>query len=223
MTATSPLCLLPSIPKHFPSEVEISTPAVSPVEARERMLLTLAQDGDVDAFYALVRSYERPVFLTALAVLKNEADAEEVAQEAILKAFKNITRFRQESKFSTWLIQIAMNEARMRLRKDRRHLYDAIEDMRTGDDGDYVPAELADWREIPSDSLERKELREALTQALKALPEKYRSVLILRDIQQLNIAETAQLLGITEANVKTRLSRARMQMRKALASAHLQA
>ena len=223
MTATSPLCLMLSIPKHFPTEVEISTPAVSSVEGREKMLLTLAQNGDVDAFYALVRSYERPVFLTALAVLKNEADAEEVAQEAILKAFKNIARFRRESKFSTWLIQIAMNEARMRLRKDRRHLYDAIEEMRAGDDGDYVPAELADWREIPSDSLERKELREALTQALNALPEKYRSVLILRDIQQLNIAETAQLLGITEANVKTRLSRARMQMREALASAHLQA
>jgi RNA polymerase sigma-70 factor (ECF subfamily) len=153
----------------------------------------------------------------ALSLLKNDADAEDVAQEAVLKAFKNLSRFRQEAKFSTWLIQIAINEAKMKLRKDRRHLYDSIEGGQLGDYADYIPRDFADWREIPSEALQQKELREALTKALASLPEKYRAVLILRDVQQLSITETAVVLGITEANVKTRLSRARLQMRDALA------
>jgi RNA polymerase sigma-70 factor (ECF subfamily) len=85
------------------------------------------------------------------------------------------------------------------------------------DDGEYIPKDFADWREIPSEALERKELRHALASALNSLPVKYRTVMILRDVQQLSIAETAQVLGISEANVKTRLSRARLQMRDALA------
>jgi RNA polymerase sigma-70 factor (ECF subfamily) len=105
----------------------------------------------------------------------------------------------------------------MKLRKDRRHLYESIEEGRLGDEGDYTPRDFADWREIPSEALEQKELRNALTKALDSLPEKYRTVLILRDVQHLSIAETAQVLGLSEANVKTRLCRARLQMRDALA------
>jgi RNA polymerase sigma-70 factor (ECF subfamily) len=134
-----------------------------------------------------------------------------------LKAFKNLSRFRQEAKFSTWLIQISINEAKMKLRKDRRHLYESMEDGQQNDEGDYIPKDFADWREIPSEALEQKELRKALTRALKSLPEKYRTVLILRDVQHLSITETAQVLGLSEANVKTRLCRARLQMRDALA------
>ena len=182
----------------------------------EMDLIRRVQAGEREAFYQLVRPYERAVFLSSFALLKNEADAEEVAQEAILKAFKYLPRFRQEAKFSTWLIQIAINEAKMKLRKDRRHLYDSIEEGQLTDDGDYVPKDFADWREIPSEALERKELREALTEALNSLPEKYRMVLMLRDVQQLSVAETAQVLGISQANVKTRLLRARLQMRDAL-------
>jgi RNA polymerase sigma-70 factor (ECF subfamily) len=183
----------------------------------ERALIERIKGGDVNAFYELVRPYERAVYLSALSILRNEGDAEEVAQEAVLKAFKHISRFRQEAKFSTWLIQIAINESKMKLRKDRRHLYESIEERQANDEGDYIPRDFADWREIPSETLERKELRDALREALDALPEKYRTVLILRDVQQLNIAETAKILGISEANVKTRLSRARLQMRDALA------
>jgi len=185
----------------------------------EMDLIRRVQAGELDAFYELARPYERAVFLSSLAILKNEADAEEVAQEAILKAFKYLPRFRQEAKFSTWLIQIAINEAKMKLRKDRRHLYDSIEAGQLSDDGDYIPKDFADWREIPSEALERKELREALTKALNSLPEKYRMVLMLRDVQHLSVAETAQVLGISDANVKTRLLRARLQMRDALAPA----
>jgi RNA polymerase sigma-70 factor (ECF subfamily) len=180
-------------------------------------LIQRVQGGDAEAFYELVRPYERAVFLAALSLVKNEADAEEVAQEAVLKAFKALPRFRQEAKFSTWLIQICINEAKMKLRKDRRHLYESIEEGQQNDEGDYIPTDFADWREIPSEALEQKELRGALAKALDSLPDKYRAVLILRDVQQLTIAETAQLLGLSEANVKTRLCRARLQMRDALA------
>ncbi len=187
------------------------------VASGETILIRQVQNGDSNAFFELVRPYERAVFLAALSLMKNDADAEDVAQEAILKAFKNLARFRQEAKFSTWLIQIAINEAKMRLRKDRRHLYESIEEGKVGDDGDYIPRDFADWREIPSEAWEQKELRMALTKALDSLPEKYRTVLILRDVQHLSINETAKILGLSEANVKTRLSRARLQMRDALA------
>jgi len=184
---------------------------------RDLSLIGQVLEGDREAFYELIQPYQKAVFVAALSVLKNEADAEDVAQEAILKALKALAGFRQEAKFSTWLIQIAINEAKMRLRKDRRHLYESIEEGRQGDDGDYAPRDFADWREIPSEALEQKELREALTAALDSLPEKYRTILILRDVQHLSITETAQALGLSEANVKTRLCRARLQMRDALA------
>ena len=105
----------------------------------------------------------------------------------------------------------------MKLRKDRRHLYESMDEGRQNDEGHYIPKDFADWREIPSEALEQRELREALTKALESLPEKYRTVLILRDVQHLSINETAQALGLSEANVKTRLCRARLQMRDALA------
>jgi RNA polymerase sigma-70 factor (ECF subfamily) len=105
----------------------------------------------------------------------------------------------------------------MRLRKDHRHLYESIDEGQRSEDGDYVPKDFSDWREIPSEALEQKELREALIKALNSLPEKYRTVFVLRDVQQLSIAETVQALGISAANVKTRLSRARLKMRDALA------
>ena len=105
----------------------------------------------------------------------------------------------------------------MKLRKDRRHLYDSIDESPETDEGEYIPRDFADWREIPSEALQRKELQEALQMALDSLAPKYREVFILRDVQRLNIRETAEALGITEAAVKTRLLRARLQMRDALA------
>lgn len=173
--------------------------------------------GEKELFYELVRPYERAVFVAAVSVLHNEADAEEVAQEAVLKAFMHLNRFRGESKFSTWLVQITINEARMRARKDRKHLYDSIDELQSGEDGDYNPRDFSDWREIPTEALERGELREALHRAIATLAPKYREVLILRDVQQMSIADTARALGITHASVKTRLLRARLQMRDALA------
>jgi RNA polymerase sigma-70 factor (ECF subfamily) len=183
----------------------------------EAELIQRVCEGDKDAFYCLVQPCERGVFSAAMSILNNPADAEEVAQEAVLKAFTALPRFRGDCKFSTWLIQITINEARLKLRKDRRHLYESVDEQQTDEQGDYFPKDYADWREIPSETLQRKELREALKRALDSLPPKYREVLILRDVQHLSIQETAQVLGITEGSVKTRLLRARFQMRDALA------
>lgn len=173
--------------------------------------------GEKELFYDLTAPYQRAVYLAAFSVLKNEADAEEVAQESLLKAFKSLSSFRRESKLSTWLIQIAINESRMRLRKDRRHLYESMDEPQAEEGEDYRPRDFADWREIPSEALQRKELRAALAKALASLSPKYREVFMLRDVQKLSITETSQALGITEASVKTRLLRARLQMRDALA------
>jgi len=186
------------------------------LDAEQAELIERVCQGDKEAFYALVQPCERAVFTAAMSILSNAADAEEVAQEAVLKAFTALPRFRRESKFSTWLIQITINEARLKIRKDRPHLYESVDEQQT-DDGDYFPKDFADWREVPSEALETKELRDALRRGLAVLPQKCREVLILRDIQHLSIHETAQALGITEGAVKTRLLRARLQMRDALA------
>jgi RNA polymerase sigma-70 factor (ECF subfamily) len=183
----------------------------------ERELIRRICGGEKEAFYTLVRPYERAVYLAARGIVANDTDAEDVAQEAVLKAFVNLPRFRGDSKFSTWLIQITINEARMRLRKDRRGQYESLDDSVESEEGDYIPRDFADWRDIPSEALRKKELRQALTRALNSLAPKYRQVFILRDVQKLNIADTAKILGISEANVKTRLLRARLQMRDALA------
>jgi RNA polymerase sigma-70 factor (ECF subfamily) len=189
---------------------EIARPTDS--ELVERVL-----SGDHAAFYILLKPYERMVYLSALSILNNEADAEEVAQEAVLKAFKNLSQFRRESKFSTWLVQITINEARMRVRKYRAGLYESIDEGAQTEEGDYLPKDYADWREIPSEALARRELRDALARALKQLPPKYREIIVLRDVENLSTAEAAQILGISEASAKTRLSRARLMMRDALA------
>jgi RNA polymerase sigma-70 factor, ECF subfamily len=191
--------------------------APRPAAQEEAAMIRRVLDGEKSLFYELVHPYERAVFVAAMSVVHNEQDAEDVAQEAVLKAFIHLKSFRAESKFSTWLIQITINEARMKLRKDHAHLYESTDDPREDSGGDYLPKDWADWREIPSESLQRKELRAALSKAVGDLDPKYREVLILRDVEDLSIAETAAALNISEANVKTRLLRARLQVRDALA------
>lgn len=182
----------------------------------EQRLIQRIRDGEREAFYELIRPYERRVYAAALAILHNEADADDCAQEALLKAFKNLRQFRAEARFSTWLIQIAINEARMRRRKERGNLVEPIENDET-QEGDYTPRDFADWREIPSEVLERKEIREKLAEALGSLGRIYREVFVLRDMEQLSIEETARALGISVPSVKTRLSRARLMLRDLLA------
>lgn len=173
--------------------------------------------GESDLFVDLVRPYQRMVYTTAFTIIRNEHDAEEITQEALFKAFKNLRQFRGECKFSTWIIQIAINEARLRLRRSRRAAEESIDRGVENQEGDYIPVDFADWREIPSESLQRKELREVLQSAISSLKSIYREVLILRDVQHMSVAETAAALGISEASVKTRLLRARFRVRDMLA------
>jgi RNA polymerase sigma-70 factor, ECF subfamily len=194
---------------------------VSPLEnparqLQERQLIQRIRDGERELFYELIRPYERRVYAAAFAILRNAADADDAAQEAVLKAFKNIRQFRAEARFSTWLIQIAINEARMRRRKEHADLMEPIEKDQGGE-GTYAPRDFADWREIPSETLERKEVREKLAEALASLGQIYREVFVLRDMEQLSIEETAKALGISTASVKTRLLRARLMLRDLLA------
>ena len=129
------------------------------VPEEEHGLIQRVCAGEKHLYYELISPYERSVYVAAYSVLQHEADAEEAAQEAFLKAFACLKTFRMESKFSTWLIQIAINEARMKRRKDRKFLYNSIDQATTDEEGDYVPRDFADWREIPSEALERSELR----------------------------------------------------------------
>ena len=184
---------------------------------REHELISSVQRGQSELFYELVRPYERRVYAAALAILRNEHDAEDAAQEAMLKAFKNIQQFRAEARFSTWLIQITVNESLMRRRRERTVPMEAIDDRRE-QESEYAPRDFADWREIPSEALERKEVRQRLAEALATLDRKYREVFVLRDMEHLNIQETAEALGITAASVKTRLLRARLMLRDLLAA-----
>jgi RNA polymerase sigma-70 factor (ECF subfamily) len=184
--------------------------------SREQEVIARVQRGEHELFYELVRPYERRVYAAALAILRNESDAEDAAQEAMLKALANIRQFRAEARFSTWLIQITVNEALMRRRRERKGMVEGIDDHRD-DEGEYTPREFADWREIPSEALERKEVRQKLARALASLDRKYREVFVLRDMEQLNIQETADTLGISVAAVKTRLLRARLMLRDLLA------
>ncbi len=183
---------------------------------REQDLIARVQRGDSELFYELVQPYERRVYAAALAILRNESDAEDAAQEAMLKALAHIRQFRAEARFSTWLIQITVNEALMRRRRERTAMTEAIDEHRD-EEGEYAPRDFADWREIPSEALERKEVRQKLAQALASLDRKYREVFVLRDMEQLNIQETAEALGISVASVKTRLLRARLMLRDLLA------
>lgn len=184
-------------------------------QVSEEALIQRVQNGERDLFYELIQPYERRVYSAAYAILRNETEAEDAAQEAALKAFKHIKQFRAEAKFSTWLLQITINEARMRRRKQQAHVTESIAEQKN-EDGDYIPRDFADWREIPSETLERREVREALMKALAMLGEKYREVFVMRDMQHLSIDETAKILDISNASVKTRLLRARLMLRDLL-------
>jgi RNA polymerase sigma-70 factor (ECF subfamily) len=185
--------------------------------SREGELILRILAGERHLFHDLVRPYERSIYFAAYSILENEADAEDAAQETVLKALKSLAAFRGEAKFGTWLVQITINEARARLRHARVLRFDSVDAEQEDEDGEFVPAVLSDWREVPSEALERKELRQLLQSALANLPEKYREVLLLRDVQEFNIADTAAMLGVNEGVVKTRLLRARLMMQKILA------
>jgi RNA polymerase sigma-70 factor (ECF subfamily) len=185
-------------------------------QEREAALIAAILSGEREKFHDLIRPYERQVYLTALSLVKNETEAEDVAQEAILRAYRKLGSFRGDSKFSTWLIAITLNEARTRLREEKRAQLDSL-DSSDAQDGNYTPATLTDWRELPSEALEREEIRGLLRQAVAELPVAFREVVTLRDMEELSVNETAEALGISVSLVKVRLHRARLLLQKMLA------
>lgn len=193
-----------------------TTSAMNPRQEEEQSLIASILAGEREKFHDLIRPYERQLYLTAYALVKNETEAEDVVQEAVLKAYRKLASFRGEAKFSTWLISITLNEARYRLRAEKRTPTDSIDEP-AEDKGDFTPAILTDWREVPLEAVERLELRTLLQDAIAELSDGYRQVVILRDIEELSIQETADLLGISISLVKVRLHRAHMMLQKRLA------
>ena len=191
----------------------------------EAELISRILAGDRDRYYDLIAPYQRVVYVSALSLLHDEIEAEDCAQEAFIKAFLHLREFKGESKFGSWVVRIALNEAKMKLRKLRPGLYESLDQRPEGgstnsnhsEESGYVPQVLQDWREIPSEALERSEVREILERAIRSLPPIYRDVFVLRDVQDHDIATTAEILEVSEAVVKTRLVRARLQMRDLLA------
>jgi RNA polymerase sigma-70 factor, ECF subfamily len=181
----------------------------------EAQMIASILAGNTHEFHTLIQPYERSVYSMALSMLQNEADAEDAAQEAFLKAFRNLDKFRGEAKFSTWLISITLNEARSRLRQKKTAKTDSLDELTDG--GHVSPALLRDWREIPSQALERQEVRLLLQDAITDLPPIYREVFVLRDIEDLSVNQSAEALGISVAAAKVRLHRARLMLQKRLA------
>jgi len=182
----------------------------------EAEMISAILAGDTQLYHELVRPYERGVYLMALSYMKDKDEAEDVAQEAFVRALRNLASFRAESKFSTWLISIALNEARGRLRRKSIVRMDSL-DATPEEDGAVSPALLRDWREIPSEAVERGEIRLLLQEAIASLPDNYRQVFLLRDVEEMNTKEAAEALNISIDSVKVRLHRARMMLQKQLA------
>jgi RNA polymerase sigma-70 factor, ECF subfamily len=174
-------------------------------------------DGDKQLFHELIRPCERGIYLLLFSLLKNEADAEDAAQETVIKVYQNLHLFRGEAQFRTWVLSIARNEGLGRLRKLGVRKEESLDAATDEQSGDYTPAILTSWREIPTAALEQKELGDLLRKAIEGLPEIYRNIVILRDIEELDIRETAAALGISEGAVKVRLHRARGLLQRELA------
>jgi len=172
--------------------------------------------GERHLFHNLIRPCERSIYLLLLSLLKNEAEAEDAAQETVIKVFLNLHLFRGEAQFRTWVLSIARNEALGRLRKQGIRREESLDATTDDQAGDYTPAILTSWREVPSDVLEQKELGALLRKAIEGLPEIYRNIVILRDIEEMDIRETAAVLGISAGTVKVRLHRARAMLQREL-------
>lgn len=192
----------------------MSTSSVVP-SFDEANLVAKAKAGDTAAFSELVTHYERRIFRMAKQITQNDEDTEDVLQETFLKAYSHLQDFQGNSKFYTWLVRIAVNEALMKLRKRRSDKSVPLDEpIDTGED--IVAREIAVWGENPEEKYSREELGDILSEAVQSLKPPYRTVFILRDIEELSIEETAETLHLSISAVKSRLLRARLQLREKL-------
>jgi RNA polymerase sigma-70 factor (ECF subfamily) len=192
----------------------IQTKLSEPV-TEELALVQAAKGGDVQAFEELVRRYDRNVFRIAQHITHNREDAEDVVQDAFLKAYENLNQFQGQSKFYTWLVRITVNEALMKLRRLKPGRTVSLdEDVKTEEDS--LPREVADWSPNPEQQYNQAELKDILTRTIQGLPMSFRTVFVLRDVEGLSTEETAEALDLSVPAVKSRLLRARLQLRERL-------
>jgi RNA polymerase sigma-70 factor (ECF subfamily) len=184
------------------------------VKDDESALVAAAKAGDVSAFETLVGRYERKIFRLTQNITQNREDAEDAMQEAFLKAYEHLQNFEGNSRFYTWLVRIAVNQALMKLRKRRPNVVSLDEEIDTGED--MVPREVEDWGPTPADRYAQTELSEILTKVIGELDPPFRIVFQLRDIEELSTEETAEALGLSVPAVKSRLLRARLKLRQTL-------
>src|ERR1700733_5903199 len=192
-----------------------AAPGASPPSNDEGQLVAQAKAGDVQAFTELVNRYERKIYRLAKNITRNDEDAEDVLQDAFLKAYTHLDNFKGDSKFYTWIVRIAVNEALMRLRKrktDRTVPLD--EPVELGEE--TVAREIAVWEDNPEQQYSQEEWRKILDEAVESLKPDFRTVFVLRDIEELSTEETAETLGISVPAVKSRLLRARLALRERL-------
>ncbi|MBI1941392.1 MAG: sigma-70 family RNA polymerase sigma factor [Acidobacteria bacterium] len=182
----------------------------------ESVLVAKAREGDHDAFTRLIRQYDRHIYRLALNITGNPADAEDVLQDACLKAYEKLGQFHGDSRFYTWLVRIAVNEALMKLRKRRGNTEVSLDAPLETDDSDIMPREIEDWGDTPEQRYAKTQLQEILAEAIGGLEDPYRTVFVLRDIEELSTEETATTLGLSVPAVKSRLLRARLKMRQRL-------
>src|ERR1700685_3724466 len=189
--------------------------AVRAVASDDLDLVHASKSGDVTAFEQLVKRYDRKLLRIAQSVTRNREDSQDAVQEAFLKAYQNLATFREDSKFSTWLIRITVNQSLMKLRKQRAVREESLnEDFQT--DGDMLPMEVTDWVPNPEQLYWASELRDILIRTLEELSPILRTVFVLRDIEGLTTDQTVEVLNVSQTAVKARLWRARLQLRENL-------
>ncbi len=181
----------------------------------ERDLVARAREGDFDAFAALVTGAEGKIYHHLLRLMGNPEDAKDLLQETFLSAYRNLGSFKGGSAFSTWAYRIATNHALMKLRRKNPEVL-GLDELPIPTHEELKRRTITDWAIDPKEAVLRKEVRGVMDRAIRDLPPIYRAVVVLRDIEDLSTAETAELLGITEGAVKTRLHRARIFLREAL-------
>ncbi len=181
-------------------------------------LVGRAKSGDLDAFEALTKRYEQRVYSLAMRMLRHEQDAEDITQQAFLSALENLSSYRGDASFSTWLMRIAAHAALKVIRKRKGLSTVSLDETTEPNDSDTIPHPeyIADWRHSPEELVHTNEVRRLLDEALSQLDEKHRLVFLLRDVEGMSIKETAAALGLSEANTKVRLLRARLQLREIL-------
>lgn len=188
---------------------------VTDAASQELALVQAARSGDISAFDELVRRYERNVFRIAQHITQNREDAEDVVQDAFLKAYQNLNQFQGNSKFYTWLVRIAVNEALMKLRRRKSSKTVSMDQDVETEEG-TMPREVADWSPNPEQLYNQSELKDILGRTIQGLPASFRTVFVLRDVEGLSTEETAEMLDLSVPAVKSRLLRARLQLRERL-------